>query len=97
MMLILVGTLWRKTIPLFFFLFLLMRNEEKQYLLDPISLENENFKLDWLQSVIGIWFNFGRNITKKKDSLDCWSLENIELMEDWVAKEPMLLTEEDLN
>ena len=43
--------------------------------------------------------DFGRNIRRTKDYLDTISLNNIDLMEDWVAEESkfLLLTEEDVN
>nr|XP_023886458.1 uncharacterized protein LOC111998598 [Quercus suber] len=43
--------------------------------------------------------DFGRNIRRTKDYLDPISLDNIDLMEDWVAEESefLLLTEEDVN
>ena len=43
--------------------------------------------------------DFGRNIRKTNDCLDPISLNNIDLMEDWVAEESkfLLLTEEDVN
>ena len=43
--------------------------------------------------------DFGRNIRRTKDYLDPISLNNIDLMEDWVAGESkfLLLTEEDVN
>ena len=43
--------------------------------------------------------DFGRNIRRIKDYLDPISLDNIDLMEDWVAEESefLLLTEEDVN
>ena len=43
--------------------------------------------------------DFGRNIRSTKDYLDPISLDNIDLMEDWVAEEFefLLLTEEDVN
>ena len=43
--------------------------------------------------------DFGRNIRRTKDYLDPISLNNIDLMEDWVAEESkfLLLTEEDVN
>ena len=43
--------------------------------------------------------DFGRNIRRTKDYLDPISLDNIDLMEDWVAGESefLLLTEEDVN
>ena len=43
--------------------------------------------------------DFGRNIRKTKDYSNPISLDNIDLMEDWVAEESkfLLLTEEDVN
>ena len=43
--------------------------------------------------------DFGRNIRRTKDYLDPISLNNIDLMEDWVTRESkfLLLTEEDVN
>ncbi|XP_050251787.1 uncharacterized protein LOC126698530 [Quercus robur] len=43
--------------------------------------------------------DFGRNIRRTKDYLDPISLDNIDLMEDWVAEESefLLLTQEDVN
>ncbi|KAL4618690.1 hypothetical protein ACB092_06G028900 [Castanea dentata] len=43
--------------------------------------------------------DFGRNIRTTKDYLDSISLDNIDLMKDWVAEESefLLLTEEDVN
>ena len=43
--------------------------------------------------------DFGRNIRRTKDYLNPRSLDNIDLMEDWVAKEPkfVLLIEQDVN
>ena len=43
--------------------------------------------------------DFGRNIRRTKDYLDPISLNNIDLMEDWVAEKSkfLLLTEEDVN
>ena len=43
--------------------------------------------------------DFGGNIRRTKDYLDPISLDNIDLMEDWVAEESefLLLTEEDVN
>lgn len=40
---------------------------------------------------------FGRNITKGKNSLDPIYLENMDLMEEWIAEEPALLNGEDLD
>ena len=43
--------------------------------------------------------DFGRNIRRTKDYLDPISLDNIDLIEDWVVEESefLLLTEEDVN
>ena len=43
--------------------------------------------------------DFWRNMRRTKDYLDPISLDNIDLMEDWVAEESefVLLTEEDVN
>ncbi|KAL4599971.1 hypothetical protein ACB092_11G165200 [Castanea dentata] len=43
--------------------------------------------------------DFGRNIRRTKDYLDPISLDNINLMEDWIAEESkfLLLTKEDVN
>jgi hypothetical protein len=40
---------------------------------------------------------FGRNIKKEKDALDPINLENVDLMEEWVAEEPEFLKGEDLD
>ena len=39
----------------------------------------------------------GRNIQRNKYALDPISLDNIDLMEDWVAKGPALLNPDDIN
>ena len=43
--------------------------------------------------------DFGRNIRRTKDYLDPISLDNIDLMENWVAEESefLLVTEEDVS
>ena len=43
--------------------------------------------------------DFGRNIRRTKDYLDPISLDNIDLIEDWVIEESefLLLTEENVN
>ena len=43
--------------------------------------------------------DFGRNIRRTKDALDPIRLDNIDLMDDWVAEEPkfVLLIEQDVN
>ena len=42
-------------------------------------------------------FHIGRNIRRTKNTFDPISLENIDLMVEWVAEEPRLLDEDDLN
>ncbi len=42
-------------------------------------------------------FHIGRNIRRTKNTFDPVSLDNIDLMVEWVAKEPGLLDEDDLN
>ena len=42
-------------------------------------------------------FHIGRNIRRTKNTFDPISLDNIDLMAEWVAEEPRLLDEDDLN
>ena len=42
-------------------------------------------------------FHIGRNIRRTKNTFDPISLDNINLIVEWVAKEPGLLDEDDLN
>ena len=42
-------------------------------------------------------FHIGRNIRRTKTTFDPISLDNIDLMAEWVAEEPGLLDEDDLN
>ena len=42
-------------------------------------------------------FHIGRNIRRTKNTFDSISLDNIDLMAEWVAEEPGLLDEDDLN
>jgi hypothetical protein len=42
-------------------------------------------------------FHIGRNIRRTKNTFDPISLDNIDLMAEWVAKEPGLLDEDNLN
>jgi hypothetical protein len=42
-------------------------------------------------------FHIGRNIRRTKNTFDPISLGNIDLMAEWVAEEPRLFDEDDLN
>ena len=42
-------------------------------------------------------FHIGRNIRRTKNTFDHIGLDNIDLMAEWVAEEPGLLDEDDLN